>query len=95
MDATQFRQTATPQLHWSVAVRALWHESQGDWTTAHDQVQDDDSADGAWVHAYLHRVEGDQFNAAYWYRRAGRPVPTKTLALRDEWAQLVQALVKE
>ena len=95
MDATQFRQIATPQADWSLAVRALWYEAQGDWTTAHDQVQDDNSADGAWVHAYLHRVEGDQFNAAYWYRRAGRAVPAKTLALRDEWAQLVQALVKE
>ena len=95
MDATQFRQISTPLASWNPAVRALWYDAQGDWTTAHDQVQDDNSADGAWVHAYLHRVEGDQFNAAYWYRRAGRPVPAKNLALRDEWTQLVQALVKE
>jgi len=95
MDATQFRQIATPQANWNPAVRALWYEAQGDWTTAHEQVQDDDSADAAWVHAFLHRVEGDQFNAAYWYRRAGRSVPAKTVAFRDEWAQLVWALVKE
>jgi len=95
MDATQFRQISTPLASWNPAMRALWYEGQGDWTTAHDQVQDDNSADGAWVHAYLHRVEGDQFNAAYWYRRAGRVVPAKNLALGDEWAQLVQALVKE
>jgi hypothetical protein len=95
MDATQFRQISTPLASWNPAMRALWYEGQGDWTTAHDQVQDDNSADGAWVHAYLHRVEGDQFNAAYWYRRAGRAVPAKNLALGDEWAQLVQALVKE
>jgi hypothetical protein len=95
MDATQFRQIATLQADWNPAVRALWYDAQGDWTTAHDQVQDDNSADGAWVHAYLHRVEGDQFNAAYWYRRAGRAVPAKNLALGDEWTQLVQALVKE
>ena len=95
MDATQFRQISTPLASWNPAMRALWYEGQGDWTTAHDQVQDDISADGAWVHAYLHRVEGDQFNAAYWYRRAGRAVPAKNLALGDEWVQLVQALVKE
>ena len=95
MDATQFRQISTPLASLNPAMRALWYEWQGDWTTAHDQVQDDNSADGAWVHAYLHRVEGDQFNAAYWYRRAGRAVPAKNLALGDEWVQLVQALVKE
>ncbi len=95
MDATRFREIATPAVHWNSAVRALWYDGQGDWTTAHDQVQDDNSADGAWVHAYLHRVEGDQFNASYWYRRAGRTLPAKTLALRDEWTHLVQALVKE
>lgn len=95
MDASQFRQIATPASQWSAAVRALWYEGQGDWTTAHDQVQTDDSRDGAWVHAYLHRVEGDQFNAGYWYRRAGRMIPAQTLALHDEWVQLVQTLVKE
>ncbi|NDW06321.1 hypothetical protein [Jiella pacifica] len=51
----------------------------GDWDGAHAIVQDDPSAEAAWIHAHLHRVEGDQSNAAYWYRRAGRPVPTSGL----------------
>jgi hypothetical protein len=50
--------------------------SSGDWKAAHAIAQDDDSAEAAWVHAHLHRVEGDLGNAAYWYRRAGKPVAT-------------------
>jgi hypothetical protein len=53
-------------------VRALWLDARGDWDGAHAAVGDDASAEGAWVHAYLHRKEGDTSNAAYWYRRAGR-----------------------
>lgn len=53
---------------------ALWHAGKGAWHRAHEIVQDDTSADAAWVHAYLHRVEGDLGNAGYWYRRAGKPV---------------------
>ena len=60
----------------------------GDWDGAHAIVQDDPSADAAWIHAHLHRVEGDLANAAYWYRRAGRPVPTSSLEdERDEIAR--------
>jgi len=55
-------------------LRALWHGARGEWEAAHAIAQDDPSAAGAWVHAWLHRVEGDDANAAYWYRRAGRPV---------------------
>jgi hypothetical protein len=61
-------ENATPLL------RALWHGLRGDWTAAHEIAQTQDDADGAWVHGWLHRVEGDADNAAYWYRRAGRPV---------------------
>jgi hypothetical protein len=46
----------------------------GDWDGAHELVQDDPSAEAAWVHAHLHRVEGDLSNAGYWYRRASKPV---------------------
>ena len=53
---------------------ALWHEARGDWAAAHRIAQADEGRDGAWVHAYLHRAEGDLDNAGYWYRRAGRPV---------------------
>ncbi|MFN2202767.1 MAG: hypothetical protein ACK2UO_16335 [Caldilineaceae bacterium] len=55
------------------ALAAMWYDAVGEWEKAHSQAQAQEDATGAWVHAYLHRVEGDQSNAAYWYRRAGRP----------------------
>jgi hypothetical protein len=51
---------------------ALWHDAHGDWALAHELVQDDSSAEAAWVHAYLHRKEGDAGNARYWYSVAGK-----------------------
>ncbi|KAB0681831.1 hypothetical protein [Aureimonas leprariae] len=60
----------------SAAIQRL---ENGDWDGAHAAVQDDPSADAAWIHAHLHRVEGDLGNAAYWYRRAGRPVESGDL----------------
>jgi hypothetical protein len=71
--------------------QALWHEAKGDWRRAHELAQDVDNTEGAWVHAYLHRVEGDLSNAGYWYRRAGRPVCE--LPLREEWRQIARALL--
>ena len=53
---------------------ALWWEARGDWDRAHRIAQDVETAEGALVHAYLHRRKGDEDNAAYWYRRAGRSV---------------------
>ena len=55
------------------ALAAMWYDAAGDWEKAHSYAQDQEDAVGAWVHAYLHRVEGDLSNAGYWYRRAGRP----------------------
>ena len=55
------------------ALAALWHAHRGDWDRAHALVQDANGPDAAWVHAHLHRLEGDAGNAGYWYRRAGRP----------------------
>ena len=72
-------------------VRALWHDATGDWETAHALAQEVDSPDGAWVHAYLHRREGDHGNAAYWYGRAGR-LPASG-ALDDERRAIVAALL--
>ena len=60
----------------SEPMRALWLDYQGDWDAAHQVAQDVEEADGAWLHAYLHRKEGDAMNARYWYRRAGRTMPT-------------------
>jgi len=75
----------------SRALEALWYEANGDWDRAHQLAQGEKSAAGAWVHAYLHRVEGDSDNAAYWYRRAQRPVADGPV--REEWAVIVKALL--
>ncbi|MEO8737849.1 MAG: hypothetical protein ABI380_15075 [Edaphobacter sp.] len=69
------------------ALLALWWDGKDDWQKAHEVAQDMPDADGAWVHAYLHRKEGDAGNAAYWYRRAGRPVAEGDL--RTEWEAIV------
>lgn len=73
------------------ALRALWHDAHGDWDTAHTLAQEAVGRDGAWVHAYLHRKEGDEMNAGYWYARAGRPAATGDL--RAEWETIVRALL--
>ena len=72
-------------------ILALWHDARGDWETAHDVAQEIDGPDGAWIHAYLHRKEGDLGNAGYWYRRAGRP--TAAGPLDEEWIAIVSALL--
>ncbi|MDH3650082.1 MAG: hypothetical protein OEQ53_10380 [Saprospiraceae bacterium] len=66
---------------------ALWHDGQGNWNAAHDLVDSSTTVDACWVHAYLHRKEGDQWNAKYWYNRAGRSIPNTPL--EEEWEQLV------
>jgi hypothetical protein len=68
----------------------MWWEAHGDWDRAHQLAQSVDTADGAWVHAYLHRKEGDLPNADYWYRRAGRRRPS--VPFETEWAEIVSAL---
>lgn len=75
----------------SAALAALWWDRRGDWDHAHEAAQSDESRDGAWVHAYLHRKEGDLGNAGYWYRRAGKPVGTGPL--ETEWAAIVAGLL--
>ena len=71
--------------HLPPLLRALWHDAQGNWQAAHEVAQEVDTRDGAWVHAYLHRGEGDPANAAYWYRRAGKPPCTGPL--EAEWTR--------
>jgi len=75
----------------ALALQALWHEAQGDWESAHLIVQTRSDPDSAWVHAYLHRVEGDDSNAAYWYRRLDKPVCSAPL--KEEWEQIASALL--
>jgi hypothetical protein len=75
----------------SLALQALWWERKGDWPRAHECAQQQADAEGAWVHAYLHRVEGDLNNAGGWYRRADKPVSTAPLT--EEWAAIARALL--
>jgi hypothetical protein len=72
-------------------LQALWLDARGQWDEAHEAAQAAGGADGAWVHAYLHRKESDETNAGYWYARAGQPAATGDLAV--EWAAIVRALL--
>jgi hypothetical protein len=72
---------------------ALWWAAKGDWNNAHAIAQDNEGVDAAWVHAYLHRVEGDLGNAGYWYRRAGKPVATGPA--EAEWEKMVSTLLQD
>jgi len=83
---------ATPPTELAPAVAALWWAKKGNWDRAHKLVQDEVSKDAAWVHAYLHRVEGDAGNAGYWYRQARRP--TASGELDAEWTAIVEALLQ-
>jgi hypothetical protein len=76
-----------------MAGQALWWDAKGDWQKAHECAQAQDDAAGAWVHAYLHRKEGDLANAGYWYRRAGKPVAAGSLAA--EWDAIVGDLLRD
>ena len=89
MDLTEFRAStvaAEPPAGLSLPLQTLWWEAKGDWQRAHACAQEDHSPNGAIVHAYLHRVEGDLANARGWYSRAGRP--PATCALAEEWSAL-------
>ncbi len=76
-----------PPAHFSVLLKSLWYDKKGDWKTAHDLVDSLAGAEAAWVHAYLHRKEGDSWNADYWYGRAKKLRPSHTL--EEEWESLV------
>jgi hypothetical protein len=93
MDLGQFRnsleQPAPPA--GPAPLQSLWWSAKGDWERAHKIVQDIESTDAAWVHAYLHRVEGDLSNARYWYGQAGRTAAT--VALEVEWDAIAAALL--
>ena len=75
-----------------LALQALWQDAKGDWDEAHKLAQAQEDATGAWVHAYLHRVEGDLPNAGYWYKRADKPECTAPLS--EEWDEIVAALLR-
>lgn len=94
MTLAEFKATlesGQPPASLTAALRALWLDGAGNWDEAHQIAQDVDDDTGAWVHAYLHRKEGDIANAGYWYRRAGR-APSRE-PLPEEWEQIVAALL--
>ena len=94
MTLDEFRASLSEDIppYLSAALRALWLDGKGDWDGAHEAAQADSSPEGAWVHAYLHRKEGDLGNAGYWYRLAGRK--PATVGLGEEWGQIVTELLK-
>jgi hypothetical protein len=94
MDLAEFVATLeadAPPPALTLPLRALWWDAKGRWDTAHDLVQDEPGAEAALVHAHLHRKEGDLPNAAYWYRRSGRPVAAGALAA--EWEAIARLLL--
>jgi len=97
MTFEEFRESAVgaanePPPGLSGAVLALWHDARGDWERAHACAQDDPGAAGSWVHAYLHRKEGDPGNAGYWYSRAGRPASKESL--QHEWEAIAREMLR-
>jgi hypothetical protein len=96
MDRQSFRASLndkSPPQGLSLALQALWHAAKGDWHKAHECAQAQEDQEGAWVHAHLHRQEGDLANAGYWYRRAGKP--TASQSLEAEWDAIVDELLPE
>ncbi len=75
----------------SVYVQAMWYDAKGNWEKAHQLIQDLPDKNAAWIHAYLHRKEGDTWNADYWYNRAGRKRPQASL--NEEWEEIVSTLL--
>jgi hypothetical protein len=90
-DFTKSLSGVAPPREFAPPLQALWWAAKGDWDKAHKIVMEEDGADAAWVHAYLHRAEGDLPNAGYWYRTAGKPVASG--ALETEWNAIVVGLL--
>lgn len=94
MTLQQFTDSLTqsdPPKNITSALAAMWYDGKDDWEAAHNIAQDIPTSDGSWVHAYLHRKEGDQWNANYWYNRAGRTMPD--LSLEAEWKSIVSSML--
>lgn len=80
-----------PSAEWSAALKALWFDANGNWEASHDIAQEIHSSLGSWIHGYLHRKEGDEWNAGYWYRRANKPYPK--ISLEDELKEIVEFVI--
>jgi hypothetical protein len=96
MTLEEFRKSLNserPPEELNLPLAAMWWDAKGNWSKAHESAQQDEGPEGAWVHAYLHRKEGDVSNAGYWYGQAGKP--QARISLDAEWTQIVNALVNE
>lgn len=82
-----------PDKSWPVALKGLWFAAKGDWQSAHDLIDGAKEEMSSWIHAHLHREEGDEWNAAYWYRLAQRPVPK--ISLQEERNQLINIVLEQ
>ena len=94
MTLSEFKESlkaSTPPSQLNGLLKALWYDAKGDWESAHNVAQDIHTRDGSWIHAYLHRKEGDLGNASYWYSRANQPVSNKSLS--EEWEDLAKAML--
>lgn len=94
MDFAAFQRSlseTTPPVGIDDPLLSLWLQANDQWELAHDQVRDNSDQASAWVHAFLHRVEGDMWNADYWYGRASKKRPS--YPLEDEWQRIAQALL--
>ena len=80
-----------PQETLNTYALSLWYDAKGDWEKAHTIIQDIEDKKAAWIHAYLHRKEGDAGNAGYWYNRAGKKMPA--YSLEKEWEEIVKAML--
>jgi hypothetical protein len=94
MTVEQFRDSLRsdhPPVGLDFSLAGLWWDAKGDWTKAHESAQQDEGPRGAWVHAYLHRKEGDTSNAGYWYRRANRTA--SRAPVEQEWLEIAKSLL--
>ncbi len=95
MDLGRFKQSLSepnPPERASPELAALWHAAKGGWDSAHQLVQNEETREAAWVHAHLHRIEGDLDNAGYWYGRAKRSRSDRPLP--EEWDEIAKALLE-
>lgn len=90
---TETLELEAPYVSWPDALKSLWFEAKGNWNASHDIAQDMHNSMGSWLHAYLHRKEGDQFNAGYWYRKAGRSFPS--ISFDEEHREMVEFVLRQ
>jgi hypothetical protein len=94
MNLSAFKESVTgghPPSKASVYLQALWYDAKDNWEKAHQLIQDLPDKNASWIHAYLHRKEGDIWNADYWYSKAGKKRPS--FSLEEEWEQITKAFL--